>query len=318
MLNRLLFGLRLKNPLLVDVKRKYPVAYKMAEIAGQVIESKFDMKVSEDELGYLAFYFGVFITLSDDKVKRFQKVAVLCGTGRGTARLIAMQLERIFKQETKIDLYSDLDVTEDTLNHYDLIFSTVKLSYETTKPLIMINEIFDENTVKKEIEKTLYKQKSNVKRDNVYLSVIAELISEEKFFILDHTKGYHENVNSMVHSLIKSGYLDSGFTERLKERETKGSMVFDNYVALPHTFNQLSNQIELALGIFPETVVADGKELKLVFLLGLPEQQTDNNEYLIVKIYDEIIRIANDKQLIEKMSIAENYSDIIQLLESGL
>ena len=62
MLNRLLFGLRLKNPLLVDVKRKYPVAYKMAEIAGQVIENNLDIKVSEDELGYLAFYFGVFIT----------------------------------------------------------------------------------------------------------------------------------------------------------------------------------------------------------------------------------------------------------------
>lgn len=318
MLNRLLFGLRLKNPLLVDVKGKYPVAYKMAEIAGQVIESNMDIKVSEDELGYLAFYFGVFISQSDDKVKRFQKVAVVCGTGRGTARLIAIQLERILKQETKIDLYSDIDVTEEVLNHYDLIFSTVKLSYDTTNPLIMINEIFDENTVKKEIEKTLYMQKSKVKRDNVYLSVIAELITEEKFFILDSTKDYHDNVNSMVHSLIQSGHLDNGFTERLRERETKGSMVFDNYVALPHTFNQFSTQIELALGIFPETVIADGKELKLVFLLGLPEQQTDNNEYLIVKIYDEIIRIANDKQLIEKMSTAENYSDIIQLLESGL
>lgn len=318
MLNRLLFGLRLKNPLLVDVKRKYPVAYKMAEIAGQVIENKFDIKVSEDELGYLAFYFGVFISKSDDKVKRFQKVAVVCGTGRGTSRLIAIQLERILKQETKIELYSDVDVTADILNNYDLIFSTVKLPYETTNPLIMINEIFDEDNVKNEIEKTLYKQKNKVKTDKVFSSVIAEFITDEKFFTLDPTKDYHENLDSMVQSLIKSGYFDSGFTKRLKERETKGSMVFDNYVALPHTFNQQSNQIELALGIFPKSVIADGKELKLVFLLGLPEQQTDNNEYLIVKIYDEIIRIANDKQLIEKMSTTENYSDIIQLLESGI
>ena len=241
----------------------------------------------------------------------------MCGTGRGTARLISIQLERILQQETKIDLYSDIDVSEEVLNHYDLIFSTVKLTYEIANPVIMINEIFDENTVKKEIEKTLYMQKSKVKRDNVYFSVIAELLTEEKFFILDNEKNYHDNVNSMVHSLIQSGHLDNGFTERLRERETKGSMVFDNYVALPHTFNQLSNQIELALGIFPETVIADGKELKIVFLLGLPEHQTDNNEYLIVKIYDEIIRIANDKQLIEKISTSENYSDIVQLLESG-
>ncbi|MGM7719793.1 BglG family transcription antiterminator [Metabacillus sp. Hm71] len=318
MLNRLLFGLRLKNPLLVDVKRKYPVAYKMAEMAGQVIESKFDVKVSEDELGYLAFYFGVFITQSDAKVKRFQKVAVVCGTGRGTAKLIAIQLERILNKEATIDLYSDMDVQEEVLNGYDLIFSTVKLPYETTTPFIMINEIFDEKNVKREIEKTLYKRKIKVKNEKVNLSVVAELVTEEKYFILDRSKDYHENVRNMVDSLVENGYLDHGFKDRLKERESKGSMVFDNYIALPHTFNQRSDQIELALGIFPETVKADGKDLKLVFLLGLPEQQTDHSEYLIVKIYDEIIRIANDKQLIEKLSTSKTYREIIHFLESGL
>ncbi|WP_299092257.1 BglG family transcription antiterminator [uncultured Metabacillus sp.] len=318
MLNRLLFGLRLKNPLLVDVKRKYPVAYKMAEMAGQVIESKFDVKVSEDELGYLAFYFGVFITQSDAKVKRFQKVAVVCGTGRGTAKLIAIQLERILNKEATIDLYSDMDVQEEVLNEYDLIFSTVKLPYETTTPFIMINEIFDEKNVKREIEKTLYKRKIKVKNEKVNLSVVAELVTEEKFFILDRSKDYHENVRNMVDSLMENGYLDHGFKDRLKERESKGSMVFDNYIALPHTFNQRSDQIELALGIFPETVKADGKDLKLVFLLGLPDQQTDHSEYLIVKIYDEIIRIANDKQLIEKLSTSKTYREIIHFLESGL
>ncbi|KKI92373.1 transcriptional antiterminator BglG [Bacillus sp. SA1-12] len=318
MLNRLLFGLRLKNPLLVDVKRKYPVAYKMAEMAGQVIESKFGVNVNEDELGYLAFYFGVFITLSDDKVKRFQKVAVVCGTGRGTAKLIAIQLERILNKEATIDLYSDMDVKEEVLNEYDLVFSTVKLTFEITKPFIMINEIFDEINVKREIEKTLYKQKNKLKNQSVNLSVVAELVTEEKFFILDSSKDYHENVMHMVDSLVKKGYLDHGFKDRLKERENKGSMVFDNYISLPHTFNKLSDEIELALGIFPDTVIADGKELKLIFLLGLPEQQTDQSEYLIVKIYDEIIRIANDKQLIEKMSALNKYSDITHLLDSGL
>ncbi|MFK4997902.1 PRD domain-containing protein [Bacillus sp. N9] len=105
MINRLMFGLRLKNPLLADVKEKYPVAYKMAQIAGQVIESKYELDVTEDELGYLAFYFGVFISKNDVKVKRFQKAAIICGTGRGTAKLVAIQLERILNHNTEIHLY---------------------------------------------------------------------------------------------------------------------------------------------------------------------------------------------------------------------
>lgn len=318
MLNRLLFGLRLKNPLLLDVKRKYPVAYKMAEIAGQVIERNYDIEVTEDELGYLAFYFGVFITQSDVKVKRFERAIVICGTGRGTAKLVAIQLGRVLNADTIIDLYAENDVTDKILDNYDIVFSTVKFSYKTTKPFIMIDEIFDEENVKREIENKLYMQNLEVKSSSNFRSVVAQLITKEKFFILDSTKDYHENVSDMVASLVKNGWLDRGFKERLKERESKGSMVFDNFIALPHTFNQQSNQIELALGVSPETMIVDGKGLKLVFLLGLPEQQTNNSEYLIVKIYDEIIRIANNQQLIEDIVNIQNYRDLKHLLDNGM
>ncbi|SFD66514.1 transcriptional antiterminator, BglG family [Bacillus sp. OV194] len=317
MLNRLLFGLRLKNPLLADVKSKYPVAYKMAQIAGQVIESDYDLNVTEDELGYLAFYFGVFIAQSNVKVKRFQKAAVICGTGRGTAKLVAIQLERVLNQNTEIDLYSEKEITEEILEDYDIVFSTVKLPFETAIPSIMISEIFDERNVSREIEKVTYLQKLKVKDGNANQSIIRHLIQEDKFFMLDSTKSYHENVENMVDALVKRGHLDTGFTQRLKEREKKGSMVFDNFIALPHTFNHQSHSIELALGVFSKKVTADGKDVTLVFLLGLPEQQIDNSEHLIVKIYDEIICIANHKHLIEQLAYADKFDEVMRLLEQA-
>lgn len=317
MLNRLMFGLRLKNPLLADVKEKYPVAYKMAEIAGQVIENRYELEASEDELGYLAFYFGVFIAQSNVKVKRFQKAAVVCGTGRGTAKLVAIQLERVLNQNTQIDLFSEKEITEEILSRYDIVFSTVTLPFETSVPFITISEIFDEQNVTREIEKVSYLQKLNIK-DTKVQSIINHLIPKEKFFLLDSSKDYHENVRMMVESLVEQGFLDEGFKERLKEREMKGSMVFDNYVALPHTFNHQSPSIELALGVFPQKVPADGKEVKLVFLLGLPEQQTDNNEHLIVKVYDEILQIANDQQLTDQLARANSHEEAKQLLEQAV
>jgi lichenan operon transcriptional antiterminator len=108
--------------------------------------------VPEDELGYLAFYFGVFIGQSEVKVKRFQKAAVVCGTGRGTAKLVAIQLERVLNENTEIDLFSERDVSKEMLNQYDLVFSTIKLPFETNTPFILIKEIFDEKNVTKEIE----------------------------------------------------------------------------------------------------------------------------------------------------------------------
>ncbi|MCM3729203.1 BglG family transcription antiterminator [Neobacillus cucumis] len=316
MLNRLMFGLRLKNPLLPDVKEKYPVAFKMAAIAGQVIENEYNLEVTEDELGYIAFYFGVFITQNEVKVNRLHRVAVVCGTGRGTAKLVAIQLQRVLNQNTEIDLFSEKEVTKERLADYDIVFSTVKLGFETDSPLIMINEIFDENMVSRKIEKVTYLKKFKLKNARNHHSIVKLLTNEEKYFILDSRKSYHENVNDMIDALVMKGYFDEGFKERLKVRAEKGSMVFDQYIALPHTVNHKSNKIELALGVFPEKITVDGKEIKLVFLLGIPEQ-TDNDANLLVKIYEEIIQIAADKQLINQLASTNSYEDLSIYLEQA-
>lgn len=316
MLNRLMFNMRIKNPLLADVKEKYPVAYKMAEIAGQVIENEYNLEVSEDELGYIAFYFGVFIAQNEVKVARLQQVAVICGTGRGTAKLVAIQLQRILNQSTEIDLFSETEVTKDLLIHYDIVFSTVKLAIEFDKPLIMINEIFDEKSVSQQIEKVTYLQKFKLTDVGNHNSIVKLLINEDKYFILDSSKSYQENVNRMIDDLVNKGYLDAGFKERLLDREAKGSMVFDQYIALPHTINNQSNKIELALGVFPNMVQVDGREIKLVFLLGIPEQ-TEYDASLLVKIYDEIIKISANKKLLFELANASNYEELSKYLEQA-
>jgi lichenan operon transcriptional antiterminator len=317
MLNRLMFGVRINNPLLTDVREKYPVAYKMAEIAGKVIEAEYDLMVSEDELGYIAFYFGVFIAQNEVKLKRLRKVAVICGTGRGTAKLVAMQLQKVLNQNTQIDLFAELEITKERLPDYDMVFSTVKLPFETDAPLIMINEIFDEKSVSQQIERVAYLQKFKLKDVGNHHSIVKLLTNEQKFFILDSRKGYQENLNEMIDDLTKKGYLDEDFKERLKVRAEKGSMVFDQFIALPHTINHKSNKIELALGVFPDKVITDGKEIKLVFLLGIPEQ-TEYDASLLVKIYDEIIRIAANKQLIDQLAGTTSYEELSKHLEQAI
>jgi lichenan operon transcriptional antiterminator len=118
----------------------------------------------------------------------------------------------------------------------------------------------------------------------------------------------------MVDGLVGKGYFDDGFKERLLERAAKGSMVFDRYIALPHTTNTATNKIELALGIFPEKVLAEGKEIKLVFLLGIPKQ-TDYDASFLVKIYDEIMKIAANEQLVDQLARSTSYEEIAKNLE---
>ncbi|MCC3869844.1 BglG family transcription antiterminator [Terrisporobacter mayombei] len=310
MINRVKFGIKIKNPILEDIKEKYSVAFKMAELSKCIIEDKLKNKVSKDEVGYMAMYFGVFI--SDNSYKnKIYRVAIICGSGVLTARIISSQLKKILSPESEIDIYSSMEVNDELLNKYDLICSTYKLTCDINTPIIYMKEIFDEHQFRKQIEQVKYTQKLEVPLLQGIDSILLNLLDEEKFFVLDNNLSYKENINLMVDALRNNGYVDDGFKERLKKREDNSTMVFDKYIAIPHVVNYESDNIVLALGVFDDTLAIDkDRNVKLVFLLGIPEELGEN-EILLIKIYNEIISIAKDKNKIKEISRLKKYKDLV-------
>ena len=71
------------------------------------LEEEYGLAVSDDERGYLASYFGVFLAESDLKQKKPFRIALVCGTGRVTARLVAVQLKRILDSSTELEFVAD-------------------------------------------------------------------------------------------------------------------------------------------------------------------------------------------------------------------
>ncbi|WP_206631484.1 hypothetical protein, partial [Mesorhizobium sp. M7A.F.Ca.MR.362.00.0.0] len=76
---------------------------------------------------------------------------------------VSNQLQRILNKETELKLFSETEVTKELLNEFDIIFSTVKLSIQTSKPVILINEIFDEQAISRKIEEVAYMQAFRIK-----------------------------------------------------------------------------------------------------------------------------------------------------------
>lgn len=312
MINRLIFDIRISNPLISEVKEKYPLAYKMAEIAGEVIYEKFNVLPSIHELGYLAFYFSIYLSKHDVKVKNFNRIAIVCGTGRGTARFIEIQLRGILGKEPVLESYSEENAKKELLASYDLVFTTIPLNYQIDVPVIRISEIFNENAIAKQMDKAIYLQNYKISSLDTRSSIISAMIEPDKFFILEG-KTYLENVLKMASSLVEKGYVDPDFPERLMKREKKSTMVFDRHIALPHTVNYGSDQIIISIGILPEKIEFHDKQIELIFLLGLPEN-TNYDTGLLVKIYDDIIKIGSDDKLIQQLSSCTSFEDFIMQL----
>lgn len=314
MVNRLQFGYMLKNPLAEEITKKYPLAYKMAKIAAKVVEQYYDVTVPEDEIGYITAYFGVYILEYSIVQQKPYRIALICSTGRGTARLIASQLKKLLDHNAEMDLYSEKQISAELLDSYDIVFSTIKIPLETKKQIIRIKDIFDEKELLLHIQKVKYLEKVDfLGEETSGVSLIAALLEENTFFLLDEKKGYLDNTKMMIEHLTKQELVDKQFEQRILQREQNSTMVFGHNVAFPHTINeQREGKLVLALGVCPKNLPSEsGEEVKLIFLLALPKEK-ELDDSVLVRIYDELISIAQNEEYIAEITKAENYKQLVR------
>ena len=185
-----------------------------------------------------------FLAENEHKQKKPFQVAVVCGNGRVTAGLIKAQLKKVLDSSVKIVLYADEAVDEDVLSDYDIVLSTITLPCRCSRPVIYINEIFNERELMRKIEKAKYWDDVEVPvLDNNWF-VMTDLLDETRFFILQGAASYDEALQKMTASLITDGQVDDGFlalhnSPKLHRLLHLGRHTFPAHLANP--FSQLSD-----------------------------------------------------------------------------
>ena len=134
------------------------------------------------------------------------------------------------------------------------------------------------------------------------VSLIAALLEENTFFLLDEKKGYLDNTKMMIKHLTEQELVDKQFEQRILQR-----------VAFPHTINeQKEGKLVLALGVCSKKLASEsGEEVQLIFLLALPKEK-ELDDSVLVRIYDELISIAQNEEYIAEITKAENYKQLVR------
>ncbi len=117
----------------------------------------------------------------------------------------------------------------------------------------------------------------------------------------------------MVKKLTEQEFVDTGFWQRIQEREQNSTMVFGHNVAFPHTVNeQREGKLVFALGVCPKQMRSEsGETVQLIFLLGLPKDN-DLDDSVLVRIYDEMISIAQNEEYVTEIAKVENYKQLVR------
>ena len=307
MINRLKYGFHIYNPMVDDFKNKYSVAYKMAEIAKGVLEERVGIEMTEDEMGFLAAYFGVFLLEQEPEKKRC-KIAIVCGSGKIIGRLIENQLKKVFDVEPEFEFFYGI-FDENLKDDFDYIVTTTELHMDTRTPVIFMDEVFDREYIQRKFENMRYLSEAGRTIRKGIDSLFMNLLDETRFFVLDQESSYDENVDRMARALTNQGELDAGFSQRVREREKYSTMVLDQNIAFPHTKNMLS-KLTLAMGVFPDMLKDDKYgNIRIIILLGIPESMEDDT--VLVRLYDDILSIGKKPDVIPKIQKMESYREFL-------
>lgn len=305
MLNRLKYQFYIKNYALSDIREKFPLAYKMVELAKEVIEEQTSLVVLDDELGFLASYFSLFLEEQHYKGQKTFCVGIVCAQGAISGKLIEVQLRKMLSDQTVFELMTEKEAG--VRDDFDLIISTAREFESSTVPVIYLEEVFDEVEVLRKIEQLRYTKNLNVSMKTGMNSLIAAILEPEHFFVLNRNLSYLDNLMYMVDSLIEDEVLDTDFRESLLNRERKSSMMFDEEIGFPHLQHK-KDKIVLALGVIARKNGESG--VRVILLLVLP-QQSELNDDLLVHMYNELLVIASHENLVEEISHLKSGNEFI-------
>ena len=203
--------------------------------------------------------------------------------------------------------------TPELLSEFGLIFTTVQLPCKTDQPVIFIHEIFNERDLRHKIEKAKYWDQVDVPvLDNNWF-VMVGLLDESRFFRFENGESYEDAIERMADEMVLQEQVDGDFPARLREREKLGSMALGQTAAIPHTVQKAGDRLVLAVGTFASPARYRDSDVRVIFLMGLPEQVTSEDS-LLIRVYEEIIRVTKDEALMEKVVNAEDFQALLHAL----
>ncbi|QGF23241.1 BglG family transcription antiterminator [Raineyella fluvialis] len=312
LLNRMRYSLHLTTGSQPEsLRERYPAAYRMATIAGEVIEEETGLVMEAGELSLMTTYFQVF--LEDHASHRSHGLAVTIVAGRGpaTARLVRSHLASVLRGDARYTIVPDSDPGDLTAS--DLVVTTPGARVATDRPVLELTEVFDREAVLRSLHSLRIPTGGPLSPAAPVGSVLSSLLDESRFVRLPPDCDYEQGTRRLVRRLQKLGLVGEGFAEALAERQTRSTMQLADQLGFPHATDATLVSPVCALGVVPRSDQEAG--IRLIFLMAVPEKLSYDDSILI-RVYDEIIRLGTNHAALGRISRLTSYEQFFYFMEN--
>jgi transcriptional antiterminator len=302
---RLKYGLSLRNPLLSEIKDKFPSIFGASWATSILFEKKFGIRITEEEIGYLTIHIGAAL----ERMKSPARAIVVCSSGIGTSQLVVSRLEKRVRNLEIVAVSSVHDVEKYSKDDYDFIISTIPFNFPGKPVLYADVFITDENI------KTINRYISNFK-SKAKIFDVNEDNSEKKLFDKDFifNKIKFENKDEIIRymgkKLLEAGFVEKGFIDSALKREKLTSTAVGIGVAIPHGETKYVKKPLIACAVLQKPVDWSGCKVEIVFLLALDFETGSQTRKFFKKFYS----LLDDERILENLKRAEDREEILNYL----
>ena len=148
-ISRIKFKMNLRNPLLEEIKAKYPLSFEAALTGAEKIRDMYGIEFDENEIGYIALHIEVALERQKRSETYAPRCLIVCATGLGTSQLLSYKLKNRFGDRLQIQGTTEYyNLKNHPLDEVDLIISTIPIKENLPVPVLQVSTILGDMDVK--------------------------------------------------------------------------------------------------------------------------------------------------------------------------
>lgn len=311
--HRLRRGLAVENPLLAEVKAKYPAALKAAEDVARVLEATWKTAVPPAEVGYVAIHIAAAIERARLFHHREPRALVVCGAGVGTAQLLATRLRGLVPGIAVGRITTAFHVKEAlAADRYDLVITTCQLA-PCGLPVVLVSPLLtdtDLSHIRRAMEQI--QMRSGRGREPLLKDVLTQ-----RTVALDlEAADWEEAVRVAGALLVDSGAAEERYVDAMirTARELGPYIVLGPGFALPHARpEEGARQVALAMARLRQPVNfghPDNDPVDLVFALAAVDHETHLTALM------QLSELLGNEEAVAALRAAPDVDTVLRLVDA--
>ena len=298
------------NPFKNQIKTNYPFAFEISMIIVPIINKELNIVISEGEVSYIALHVAVAL----DKIYRKTNIAIICGSGLGTAQFVKSKIVSYYNERVNIlgyfPVYKLNNILKGEYGKVDLIISTIPLTTKSNIPIVQVNPLITGDDLMR-IEHYVGNPLITTKETSIS-GIKEEFFKKELFEYFDEEIDFFKAILRFSKVLKTQGYIDDveAFYASVVERENLFSTILEGMIAIPHPMESMSKITVVAVGVFKNPVICCGKKVKMFLLFAFNAKENEKLKLL----YGLLQKIVESKTIVENISQSKNFDEFMAKL----